>query len=78
MSRHFTRLPFICYNGKIDLVEHVSHYTQLMALYSRNDRLLCKVFHSSLSPTTMRWFNGLRKGSIHNFGELIQVSRPTL
>ena len=33
---------------------------------------MCKVFSSSLGPTTLRWFNGLRKGSIHNFGELIQ------
>ena len=44
-----------------------------MALYSRNDGLLCKVFPSSLGPTAMRWFNGLRKGSIHNFGELIKA-----
>ena len=34
--------------------------------------LMCKVFPSSLKPTTLRWFNGLRKGSIHNFRELIQ------
>ena len=33
---------------------------------------MCKVFSSSLGPTTLRWFNGLRKGLIHNFGELIQ------
>ncbi|XP_023895857.1 uncharacterized protein LOC112007729 [Quercus suber] len=33
---------------------------------------MCKVFPSSLGPTTLRWFNGLRKGSIHNFAELIQ------
>ena len=34
---------------------------------------MCKVFPSSLGPTSMRWFNGLRKGSIHNFRELIQA-----
>ena len=33
---------------------------------------MCKIFPSSLGPTALRWFNGLRKGSIHNFGELIQ------
>ena len=27
---------------------------------------------SSLGPTTLRWFNGLRKGSIRSFSELIQ------
>jgi len=75
MPRHFTRLPFTTYDGKIDLVEHVSHFTQLMALYSWNDGLLCKVFLSSLGPAAMRWFNGLKKVSIHNFEELIQAFR---
>lgn len=73
MPRHFTHPPFTCYDNKIDPVENVSHFTQLMALYSRNKGLLGKVFPSSLSPTAMRWFNGLKKGSIHNFGELIQA-----
>ena len=43
-----------------------------MSLYNQNDALMCKVFSSNLGPTALRWFNGLRKGSIHNFGELIQ------
>ena len=71
MPKRFNRPPFICYDGKTDLVEHVSHYIQLMALYSQNDGLMCKVFSSSLRPMAIKWFNGLRKGSIHNFGELI-------
>ena len=44
-----------------------------MALYSQNKGLLCKVFPFGLGPTTMRWFNGLKNGSIHNFGEFIQA-----
>ena len=71
MLRHFTHLSFTCFNGNTDPVEHVSPYMHLMALYSQNDKLLCKVFPSSLGPTMMRWFNDLRKVSIHNFGELI-------
>ncbi|XP_065616187.1 uncharacterized protein LOC111990281 [Quercus suber] len=31
-----------------------------------------KVFPSSLGPAALRWFKGLRKGSIHNFVKLIQ------
>ena len=73
MPRHFTHPPFTCYDSKTNLIEHVSHFTQLMAFYSRNDGLLCKVFPSSLDPTAMRWFNGLKKGSVHNFRELIQA-----
>ena len=37
-----------------------------MALYSWHDGLMCKVFPSSLGPTTMRWFN-------HSFSELVQA-----
>ena len=47
----------------------------MMSFHSHNDVLMCKVFPSSLGPTAFRWFNGLRKGSIHSFAELIQEFR---
>ena len=72
MPDRFARPPFNCYDKKTDPVEHVSHYIQIMSLYTHNDALMCKVFPSSLGPTALRWFNGLRKGSIHSFSELIQ------
>ena len=72
MPSRFTRPSFISYEGKTDLVEHVSHYIQMMFLHNQNDALMCKVFPSSLRSTALGWFNGLRKGSIHSFGELIQ------
>ena len=43
-----------------------------MSLHTHNDTLMCKVLPSSLGSTALRWFNGLRKGSIHSFAELIQ------
>ena len=43
-----------------------------MSLHTHNDALMCKVFPSSLGPTTLRWLNGLRKGSIHSFAKLTQ------
>ena len=72
MPSRFTRPPFNSYDGKTDPVEHVSHYIQMMSLHTHNDALMCKVFPSSLGPTTLRWFNGLRKDSIYSFSELIQ------
>ncbi|XP_023919104.1 uncharacterized protein LOC112030671 [Quercus suber] len=72
MPNRFTRPPFNSYDGKTDSVEHVSHYIQMMSLHTRNNALMCKVFPLSLGPTALKWFNGLRKGSIHNFAELIQ------
>ena len=72
MPSRITRPPFNSYDGKTDSVEHVSHYIQMMSLQTHYDVLMCKVFPLSLGPTTLRWFNGLRKGSIHSFAELIQ------
>ena len=53
-------------------MEHVSHYIHIMSLHAHNDALMCKVFPSSLGSTALRWFSGLRKGSIRSFAELIQ------
>ena len=61
MRRWFTKPPFTIYDGKTNPVEHISHYVQMMSLYSQNDGLMCKVFPSSLGPTAIRWFNGIRK-----------------
>jgi len=72
MPSRFTRPPFNYYDGKTNSVEYVSHYVQMMFLHNHNDALMCKVFPSSLKPIALRWFNGLRKASIHSFVELIQ------
>ena len=72
MPCRFTQPPFNSYDVKADPVEHVSHYIHLMSLHTHNDALMCKVFPSSLGSTALRWFNGLRKGSIRSFTELIQ------
>ncbi|XP_075659209.1 uncharacterized protein LOC142629107 [Castanea sativa] len=72
MPSKFTRPSFNSYTGKMDPMEHVSHYIQMMFLHAHNNALMCKVFPSSLGPTTLRWFNGLKKGSVRSFSELIQ------
>ena len=61
------------YNGRIDPVEHVSHFNQRMAVHSKNEALICKVFPSNLGPVAMRWFDGLGVGSIDSFKELTRV-----
>ena len=72
MPNRFTRPPFNFYDEKTNLVEHVSHYIQMLSLHNHNNALMRRVFPSSLGPITLRFFNGLRNGSIHSFGELIQ------
>ena len=60
------------YNGRTDLVEHVSQFKQKMAVHSQDEALLCRVFPSSLGPMPMRWFDGLRTNSISSFKKLTQ------
>ena len=53
-------------------MEHVSHFSQKMAVHSRDEALMCKIFPSSLGPMAMRWFNGLKENSIDSFKKLTQ------
>ena len=73
LPRWFTQPAFTMYNGRTDLVEHVSHFNQRMAVHSRDEALMCKVFPSSLGPVAMRWFNCLKANSISSFKELTQA-----
>ena len=63
------------YNGRTNPMEHVSHFNQRMAMHSRNEALMCRVFPSSLGSVAMRWFNGLGEGSINSFEELTKAFR---
>ncbi|XP_065624951.1 uncharacterized protein LOC112032985 [Quercus suber] len=73
LPQRFNQPTFTIYNGKTDPVEHVSHFNQRMAVYSKDETLLCKVFPSSLGPVAMRWFDSLKADSINSFKELTQA-----
>ena len=63
------------YNGRTDPMEHVSHFNQRMSVHSKNETLMCKLFLSSLGLVVMRWFDGLKEGSINSFKELTRAFR---
>ena len=48
----------------------MSQFNQRMAVHSKNEALMCKVFPSSLGPATMRWFNGLKANSVDSYRQL--------
>ena len=54
LPSRFHQPTFTIYNGQTDPVEHVSHFNQRMAIHSKDEALMCKVFPSSLGPVTMR------------------------
>ena len=59
LPRRFNQPTFSLYNGRTNLVEHVSHFNQKMAVHSKDETLMCKMFPSTLGLMAMRWFNGL-------------------
>ena len=59
----------------MDPVEHVSHFNQRMVVHSKSKALMCKVFLSSLGPVAMRYFDGLKEGSIDSFKRLTRAFR---
>ena len=73
LPRRFHQPTFTMYNGRTNPVEHVSQFNQRMAVYSKNEALICKVFPSSLGPMAMRWFNAFRPNSINSFKQLTQA-----
>ena len=73
LPRCFHQPMFLLYNGQSDPVEHVNQFNQRMAVHSKDEALLCKIFPSSLGPVAMRWFNGLRANSINSFKKLTQA-----
>ena len=54
-------------------MEHMSHFNQRLAVHSKDEALMCKVFPSSLGPVAMRWFYDLRANSIDSFKELTRA-----
>ena len=60
--RGFSIPPFAMYDGSSDPYDHMLHYNQAMILNARDDRLLCKVFPSSLKGPALAWFHKLSRG----------------
>ena len=50
LPQRFHQPTFTLYDGRLDPVEHVSYFSQKMAIYSRDEASMCKVFPSNLSP----------------------------
>ena len=61
---------FSTFDGFTDPYDHMLHYNQAMILNVDNDRMLCKVFPTSLRGPALTWFHKLLRNSINSFNEL--------
>ncbi|XP_028112451.1 uncharacterized protein LOC114310608 [Camellia sinensis] len=68
--KKFTAPKFMSYDGKSDPLTHISHYRQMMSLWSQDEALMCKIFPSSLEKFRIRWFNHLPARSIYCWKQL--------
>ena len=69
-TRGFVMPSFSMYDGSTDPYDHMLHFNQTMILSVENDRLLCKVFLTSLKGLALAWFHKLPRGSINSLSEL--------
>ena len=60
----FIQPKFTTYEGKTDPYMHLSHFRQVMAVYQRNEALMCILFPSSLGDLGLTWFEKLPECSI--------------
>ena len=68
--RGFVTPSFSMYDGSSDPYVHMLHFNQAMILNAGNDRLLCKVFPTSLKGPALAWFHKFPRRSINSFREL--------
>ena len=69
-SRGFVIPSFAKYDGSSDPYDHMLHFNQVMILNAGDERLLCKVFPTSLKGPALAWFHKLPRRSINKFSEL--------
>ncbi|KAF5932950.1 hypothetical protein HYC85_029121 [Camellia sinensis] len=69
----FIRPKFTTYEGKTDPYMHLSHFRQVMAVYRRNEALMCILFPSSLGDLGLTWFERLPEGSIASWAQLVEA-----
>ena len=58
------------YDGSSNPYDHMLHFNQALILNAGDDRLLCKVFSTSLKGPALAWFHKLSQRSINSFSEL--------
>ena len=68
--RGFVLPSFSMYDGSSNPYDHMLHFNQVMILNAGDNRLLCKVFPTSLKGPTLTWFHKLPQRSINTFNEL--------
>ena len=68
--KDFVVPSFKQFDGKSDPVDHIFNFQQKMALETRNEAILYKVFSTTLVGPTLAWFRQLSEKSVDSFEDL--------
>ncbi|GFY87967.1 hypothetical protein Acr_05g0016060 [Actinidia rufa] len=61
------------YKGKIDLMDHLDSYRNLIVLQGYSDEVMCKAFLVTLKGSARTWFRKLPPRIIDSFGEISRL-----
>ncbi|XP_043710206.1 uncharacterized protein LOC122659123 [Telopea speciosissima] len=68
--KEFKMPAFECYDGSIDLVQHLEGFNSIMAFCGASDAIMCRTFPPTLRKAARTWFTHLEPNSIHEFQQL--------
>ena len=68
--KDFVVLIFKQFDGKADPVDLIFHFQQKMALETRNEVILCKVFSTTFTRPALVWFKQLPGKYVDSFKKL--------
>lgn len=71
LSLGWKPLNLECYDGTIDLDEHLDVFLTQANLYTNDNAILCRVFPMSLRRSILMWYEGLPPRSIDSFDTLV-------
>lgn len=71
--RRFVTPTFQKYDGSTDPIDHIKGYKQQMSVETTDEKLICKLFPSSLTGPASTWFQDLKPQSIANFDTLSRI-----
>lgn len=71
--KRFVVPAFQKYDGTTDPVDHIRGYKQAMRIETSDEKLMCKIFPTSLTGSAAKWFQDLKPRSISSLDELTRV-----
>lgn len=72
-AKQFTIPAFQKYDGSTDRVDHIRGYKQMMQIETSDEKLICKIFPTSLTGPAAKWFQDLKTQSISSLDYLSRV-----